>query len=274
MRRSEAGEPEDDGGPSTRAVGLLNRPKISESWRRRWIDEERKTEEIEEKGIRRRKEENKIALNYCRMRMRERLRGCGTLWVDRWDGARAPVAAMRTCTTHKKPRRSSPYSPGDEYPPSPFFSLLFSSSSLCYLHSRDTLGVLRLARLLREGKVFRRSMITGSSFLPLWLELLEVASFNLLMAHYSIRWREEEAYTLRFKEHWYKRLTQYGGVENDQRRGSSSFTVCLGPSLKNRREWIGRRNKAEGSSIPTMYAPFIPRPCFFLFIFFPSYRLY
>jgi hypothetical protein len=30
-------------------------------------------------------------------------------------------------------------------------------------------------------------MITGSSFLPLWLELLEVASFNLLMAHYSIR---------------------------------------------------------------------------------------
>jgi hypothetical protein len=30
VRRSEAGEPEDDG-PSTRAVGLLNRPKISES---------------------------------------------------------------------------------------------------------------------------------------------------------------------------------------------------------------------------------------------------
>jgi hypothetical protein len=50
-----------------------------------------------------------------------------------------------------------------------------------------------------------------------------VASFNLLMAHYSIRWREEEAYTLRFKEHWYKRLTQYAGVENDQRQGSSSF---------------------------------------------------
>ncbi len=223
VRRSEAGEPEDDG-PSTRAVGLLNRPKISESWRRRWIDEERKREEIEEKGIRRRKEENKIALNYCRMRMREKM---ARLWDSvGWSVGRRSRTGRRNEDLHntQKARRSSPYSPRWWVSAlSILFSPLFFFFSLLSTLSRHTRSFWDLPDSFAKGKFF------GVRWSPVLLSFLfgwSCSKWPLLTCSWptipSVDVKSKRTQR-RFKEHWYKRLTQYAGVENDQRQGSSSF---------------------------------------------------
>ena len=81
------------------------------------------------------KEENKIALNYCRMRMWERLlREAVGLWVDQWDARIGRRNEDSSSYAHKSWKRSSPYSPDDEYPPSPFFL----SPALLYTYTQHT----------------------------------------------------------------------------------------------------------------------------------------
>ena len=130
------------------------------------------------------KEENKIALNYCRMRMWERKRDCcARLWdCGLISGTRASVAAMRTRLRTHTQKLKTFISLFSRWWVSALFILSLSLALL------STLNTHKKFRLPCEGKVSVRwspvlllLFFFLPFFLPLWLKLLtsQVASFNV-----------------------------------------------------------------------------------------------